>query len=451
MATHHDRIEGWKAIGAYLGRERSTVIRWYKERGLPVHAMPGGKTRRVYALKPELDAWRTALPPIEPDADAALAPGPSAAPVLPDFGLPPQAQGRRWLLASACVAIVAALALGLAFALSRAPDRTQALPRDPALAQRFITARDDLARRDALSLEEATTQLQAITRTEPDFALGQASLADAYILGREFGSIDDAEAFPKIDRAARRALALDPDLASAHRAAAFVDYWWRGDGRAAASGFRRALALDDRDGFTHLWFANILADNGDAAAAVREFAAAKRYQPGAPSIRIDEAWAIWSAGDDTRATHLLTQVAQQQPTLAATYDCLSFIALGRGDLAGYSRELQQRARFKNEAALSAYAQAVARSVAARDIDGLALLMMERARTADSGNRPDLSLEAFFESALGRRSALLTLLRQAESRRESWQGAGLRLHIARRWRDDREVLDLLRRRAPPPLT
>ncbi len=40
-----DRIAGWKSIGAYFGRDRTTAIRWARERALPVHRMPGDKTR----------------------------------------------------------------------------------------------------------------------------------------------------------------------------------------------------------------------------------------------------------------------------------------------------------------------------------------------------------------------------------------------------------------------
>lgn len=50
-----DRLDGWKSIAAYLGRDRMTAIRWAKERTLPVHRLPGGKTATVYALKSELD------------------------------------------------------------------------------------------------------------------------------------------------------------------------------------------------------------------------------------------------------------------------------------------------------------------------------------------------------------------------------------------------------------
>jgi L-alanine-DL-glutamate epimerase-like enolase superfamily enzyme len=55
----HDRLDSWKAIAEYLDRDTTTVMRWAKERGLPVYFVPGGgqRHRAVYAYKTEIDAW----------------------------------------------------------------------------------------------------------------------------------------------------------------------------------------------------------------------------------------------------------------------------------------------------------------------------------------------------------------------------------------------------------
>ena len=52
-----DRLDSWKEISSYLGRDRRTLERWERDRGMPVHRIPGGERPRVYALKPELDRW----------------------------------------------------------------------------------------------------------------------------------------------------------------------------------------------------------------------------------------------------------------------------------------------------------------------------------------------------------------------------------------------------------
>jgi len=55
--TSRVRLASWKEIAAYLRREVRTVIRWEKERGLPVHRLPGGQGGSVFAFADELDKW----------------------------------------------------------------------------------------------------------------------------------------------------------------------------------------------------------------------------------------------------------------------------------------------------------------------------------------------------------------------------------------------------------
>jgi Tol biopolymer transport system component len=51
------RLESWKEIAAYLKRDVSTVQRWEKREGLPVHRLAHVKQATVYAFPGELDAW----------------------------------------------------------------------------------------------------------------------------------------------------------------------------------------------------------------------------------------------------------------------------------------------------------------------------------------------------------------------------------------------------------
>jgi TolB-like protein/Tfp pilus assembly protein PilF len=51
------RLDSWKAIGAYLGRDVTTVQRWEKRESMPVHRHVHDKRGSVYALASELDAW----------------------------------------------------------------------------------------------------------------------------------------------------------------------------------------------------------------------------------------------------------------------------------------------------------------------------------------------------------------------------------------------------------
>ena len=59
MSADEDRLDSWKDIAAYLKRDVTTVQRWEKKEGLPVHRLVHDSLGSVYAYRREVDAWRT--------------------------------------------------------------------------------------------------------------------------------------------------------------------------------------------------------------------------------------------------------------------------------------------------------------------------------------------------------------------------------------------------------
>ncbi len=62
------RIETWRKIASYLGREMRTCQRWEKLEGLPIHRLLHNKGCSVYALTGELEEWRRRRESFEQDA-----------------------------------------------------------------------------------------------------------------------------------------------------------------------------------------------------------------------------------------------------------------------------------------------------------------------------------------------------------------------------------------------
>ncbi|MEZ5355049.1 MAG: hypothetical protein R2762_20630 [Bryobacteraceae bacterium] len=91
-----ERLESWKQIADYLGKGVTTVRRWEREEGLPVHRQEHALRGSVVAYRSELDAWRasrTADPPAAVRSD----------------------NGGRWaLVAAGAIAAVAVVLLALA-------------------------------------------------------------------------------------------------------------------------------------------------------------------------------------------------------------------------------------------------------------------------------------------------------------------------------------------------
>jgi hypothetical protein len=100
----HKRLESWKEIATYLRRDVTTVQRWEKREGLPVHRHQHDRQGTVFAYSHELDAWlsRRQLRP-----DEGLTSASSEPPIAPRLG-------RR---AVGGLAIAAAVLVGAAAAI----------------------------------------------------------------------------------------------------------------------------------------------------------------------------------------------------------------------------------------------------------------------------------------------------------------------------------------------
>src|SRR5437870_11118357 len=96
------RLEAWKEIASYLGRDVTTVRRWEKREGLPVHRLHHSRLGSVYAYTTELDAWR------DERAPAGATDAPDARPV---------SEGVRSGVRARAAAALAALALTVAAGL----------------------------------------------------------------------------------------------------------------------------------------------------------------------------------------------------------------------------------------------------------------------------------------------------------------------------------------------
>ena len=57
IRRHNYRLDSWKAIAMYLGRDVRTAVRWSQSRGLPVYRLPGVTRSAVHSYKDEIDKW----------------------------------------------------------------------------------------------------------------------------------------------------------------------------------------------------------------------------------------------------------------------------------------------------------------------------------------------------------------------------------------------------------
>lgn len=134
-AGPEDRLDSWKEIAAYLNRDVTTVQRWEKREGMPVHRHLHDRMGSAYASRTELDAWtrsRSLRAAQENGSDTAL-PAPSALPPAPEISTS-RTKWKPVLL----LATVAVLAVGAYLWLRR----TEYFWRNPIANARFQTVTD---------------------------------------------------------------------------------------------------------------------------------------------------------------------------------------------------------------------------------------------------------------------------------------------------------------------
>jgi TolB-like protein/Flp pilus assembly protein TadD len=134
-----DRLESWKAIAAYLKRDVTTVQRWERREGMPVHRHVHDKRGSVYALSSELDAWRQGRVALlssekEPDTQSAqdtLGPPPAAEPVVGNAA-PTRTRRKHLLPVLGAIALLALSAVS--YVLYKARTAEPARPKIASLA-----------------------------------------------------------------------------------------------------------------------------------------------------------------------------------------------------------------------------------------------------------------------------------------------------------------------------
>ena len=94
---------------------------------------------------------------------------------------------------------------------------------------------------------------------DPAFAAAYAGLADCYSILRVYGWMAAEQAQPRALEAVTRALALDPQLAAAHRAKGIYTFHFEPHWRAAEDAFVAALALDPHDAICDATYGMFLA------------------------------------------------------------------------------------------------------------------------------------------------------------------------------------------------
>lgn len=153
---------------------------------------------------------------------------------------------------------------------------------DPAAQRAFLRARYLLNQGHPRSLREAERWFRETIELEPEFAPAYSGLAVAQALPVFFGQVRFAAVAPLAEQAAMRAVELDPRLAEARSALAFVRLYFDRDFDAAGRELELAIELNPNDAFVRHGYGDYLTVLGRLEEGLEQVRIGRRTDPLSP-------------------------------------------------------------------------------------------------------------------------------------------------------------------------
>jgi TolB-like protein/DNA-binding winged helix-turn-helix (wHTH) protein/Flp pilus assembly protein TadD len=177
----------------------------------------------------------------------------------------------------------------------------------------YLRGMYDLAKRRVPDLESAVGYFQEATNADPQYARAYAALADAYVLLGGYSTRPPQGLYAKARAAAQRALDLDSSLAEAHTAFALIVQNSELDWQTSEREFRRAIALNPNYATAHHWYAEHLMWRGRFAEALQASERARQLDPLSLIIATDNGYILYCARQYDRAIEKWRSVLAVDP------------------------------------------------------------------------------------------------------------------------------------------
>jgi serine/threonine protein kinase/Flp pilus assembly protein TadD len=183
----------------------------------------------------------------------------------------------------------------------------------PEAVEAYLKGRYALNKRTTESLRSAPRLFEEAVALAPHHAAAHAGLAESLaLLGQ---SAHDPGMVDRARTAAHRAIELDPNLADAHAALAFVSYFYDWDWKGAEESLQCALELAPNHAGAHYRYWGLLLATGRRKEAWREIRRALELDPLAPMVVINVGLQHHMCGDYPRAIRQLEEAAALEPGL----------------------------------------------------------------------------------------------------------------------------------------
>jgi TolB-like protein len=176
----------------------------------------------------------------------------------------------------------------------------KATPVNPEVQEAYLKGRYHLNKGGEVEIRKAIEYFQHALAKDPNDARSYAGLADSYV------ALDDYyeapwETMPKAEQAAQKAVDLNPRFAEAHISLGAVRFLYDWDWAGAEKEMTRAIELNPSSAEAHMWYAEFLAQMGQAPKAITEIKQAEALDPLSLGVHIQAGWVFYLAHKDEEA------------------------------------------------------------------------------------------------------------------------------------------------------
>jgi serine/threonine protein kinase/Tfp pilus assembly protein PilF len=179
--------------------------------------------------------------------------------------------------------------------------------------QQYLRGRYYWNKFTAEGFSRAVSCFEQAIETDPAYALAWSGLGDAYGTMGYYGIVPTQQAMAKARHAARRALALDPDLAEAHVTMAFTHVFADWDWENAEREFRTAIRLNPRHAPAHVFYGLFSVAAGETEEGIARAIRGRELDPLSAVANIGVAWAYMFAHRFEATIEALRQTLELEP------------------------------------------------------------------------------------------------------------------------------------------
>jgi TolB-like protein/Tfp pilus assembly protein PilF len=205
----------------------------------------------------------------------------------------------------------------------------KARPIDPEAQSHYFLGRFYFSKGTEEGLRKGITEFEQAIAKEPNFASAYAGVADCYsTLSSQY--LPPRQAMPEAEKAARKALEIDPELAEAHAALGYLNLFYHWNRAESERELLKALDLRPSYSTVYLNYGLLLLSEARFDEGLAQLQKAQELEPTSAAISWQIEWAFFLAGKYQETIAQCQHTLSIEPNMAGSY-CdigLSYLYLG---------------------------------------------------------------------------------------------------------------------------